>query len=420
MKTDTGYYKVNNQIFSNKILAILEAQKTGAEVEWNFFDEVFTKVNWLEEPTTSLKEFYRMRALQIREEYDYVIIFCSGGADSTNVVKSFLDNGIHVDEVIAQAPLEGLKNWDWNNVDRSTENTVSETKFAQLPLMHEIATKYPNVRTTLVDSFQDIINPKTDEWLLDCQGDVINTWTHTHGRLDKFPRLVEMAENGKKIAAVMGIDKPVLIFGPNGDIFSVFGDVPVNLPKSPFRTPYPNVDRKLFYWSHEMPLMPIKQSHVVARELFKPENKHVLQAALDFTRSRRQQMQASATTQQAVGIINPNGYRTLYTKNKPADYNPFSEYERGIVPFIYPDTYQKDLFQAHKIDPGHTFFARNHDWFHVLHGKTRAQELFESDFMNFYKTIDPKYLNNQKTGFMRCRKMYRIGNVNDFKIKEQQ
>lgn len=417
MKTDLGHYKVNGQLYSNKILAIVEAQKTKADIEWYFYDDIFGKYNWTVEPTTSLKEFYRMRAKQIREEYDYVILFCSGGSDSTNMVKAFLENDIHVDEVIAQAPMSGLSNWDFNDTDRSVENTVSETKYAQLPLMHEISVKYPKVKTTLVDSFPDMINPRTDDWIFDCQGDIINSWTHTHGRLDKFPHLVEMAENGKKIATVMGIDKPVLLFKPDGSIISMFTDIPINLPKPPFRTPYPNVDRKLFYWSHEMPEMVIKQCHVIARELAKPENKDILQAAIDMVKIRKHRATMSLTVEQAKEIIMPNRERSIYNKNKNLGYHPFTIYERGIVPFIYPDTVSLDVFQANKLDPPHTFFARTQDWFHVLHGKTRAQELFESDFKNFYNSIDQKYLNDQKTGFRMFGKFFKIGNISDFRPK---
>ena len=413
MKTELGHYKVNGVIFANKIQAVLEAQRTHAEVEWYFFDDVFKKVNWLAEPVTSLETFYKMRAQQIREAYDYVIIMCSGGADSTNMVKSFLDNNIHVDEVIAMAPLSGLSNYEWNDKDTSTENTVSETKFAQMPLMHEIATKYPNVKTTLLDSFNDVISPATDEWLLNCQGDIINSWTHTHSRLDQFKNLVDMAENGKRIAVVNGIDKPVLTVTPDGKMFTLFSDIPINLPKQPFKNDYPNVDRVLFYWSPDLPEMIVKQGHVIAREIHKPENKNVWQAMKDLVKLGEFRKQRTLTDEQALQKMLPsNRHLNIQSKN---EYSPFSVYERGIVPFIYPGTYKKDLFQANKIDPTHTFFALNHDWFHKLHGNTRANQLFESDFLNFYKSLDKKYLNASQTGFKPNLKIFYIGQDSYFK-----
>ena len=60
-----GYYKVNNKIFFEKIEAILYANQTLSDIEWFIHDETFSKVDWTVEPTTSLDEFYRIRAQQI-------------------------------------------------------------------------------------------------------------------------------------------------------------------------------------------------------------------------------------------------------------------------------------------------------------------------------------------------------------------
>ena len=135
LKYELGYYTVNNISFgTNKVSAVLEAQKTGVEVGWYFFDEAFKKANWLVEPTPTLDQLYEIRARQIRDAYDYVIVFLSGGADSNNVIRSFLNNNIHVDEVIALIPESGLKNYNWNNKDVSAGNVMSETKYAQYPI----------------------------------------------------------------------------------------------------------------------------------------------------------------------------------------------------------------------------------------------------------------------------------------------
>jgi hypothetical protein len=417
MRTELGHYTVNGIIFPNKIQAILEAQKTNADINWYFFDDTFNKVDWTIEPSTSLETFYKMRAQQIRDAYDYVIIMCSGGADSTNMVKSFLENGIHVDEVIAMAPMSGLSNFDWNDKDTSTENTASETKFAQMPLMHEIATNYPSVKTTLLDSFKDILHAETDDWILNCQGDVINSWTHTHSRLDQYKNLVDMAENGKRIAVVNGIDKPVLSVLPGGNIITLFSDVPINLPKQPFKKDYPNVDRVLFYWSADLPEMVVKQCHVIAREIHKPENIQVYEAMISLGKLARDRERRVLSLEQAMLKMLPSN-RHKWKNSTKNQYNAFSVYERGIVPFIYAKTYKKELFQANKIDPTHTFFALNHDWFHKLHGNTRANQLFESDFLNFYKSIDAKYLNESKTGFKPNRKWFFIGHISKFKGKQ--
>ena len=149
-----GYYKVGQKLFNDKLEAILEANSTLADIEWNFYQDVYSKINWLSEPDLSLDQLYKMRAQQIREQYEYVIVLCSGGGDSTNVVYSFLRNGIHIDEIIASAPLSGLDQWSHQAKDNSADNTMSETYYAQLPLIRDIAQEFPNVKITINDYFE--------------------------------------------------------------------------------------------------------------------------------------------------------------------------------------------------------------------------------------------------------------------------
>lgn len=419
MKQELGWYAVNNIRFTNKILAILEAQKTKADIEWHFHDNVFKKASWKIEPNESLAELYKKRALQIREKYDYVILMCSGGADSTNMLYSFLHNGIKVDEVIAEIPMSGLSNWQWNTTDTSAVNTASEYKFAQLPLMHEIATKYPDIKTTILDPFEKMFNPKGDDWLLDCQ-DIINPYTGHRGRMDDLHYIKNMAESGKRIAVVMGTDKPILaeVDTPDGKrVISIFSDMPINLPKQATREGHDNVDRVLFYWTHEMPELVVKMSHVAARAVYSKENSHLYRAMLDMKKNNTVPENVEYSKDIMLDKI-INSYDRNYNPSNEKKYNAFSVYERGIVPYIYPTTYNPNLWQADKMNTGQTFLSDNQDWFRILHSGTKAMQIIESDFKHLYNLIDPKYMNNKKTGFMRFLKAYIIGEPNNFKEKE--
>jgi len=50
----------------------------------------------------SLDFLYALRARQLREKYDYLVLYFSGGADSTNILKTFIDNNIFLDEIVMQ------------------------------------------------------------------------------------------------------------------------------------------------------------------------------------------------------------------------------------------------------------------------------------------------------------------------------
>lgn len=406
-KTDLGYYTVNGVSFNtNKVAAILEAQRVGADIEWHFHDTVFNSVDWTKEPEPSLDMMYEARARQIREKYDYVIVFCSGGADSTNVIRTFMNNNIHVDEVVAMIPESGLNNYDSNDTDRSPTNLMSETKYAQYPILHEVSTRSPRTKITVIDIFKNVEAAESDAWIFESEGDMIDLVSYSYGKLDSVPHLVDMAERGVSIAAVWGTDKPIITF--LGDtVATLLADGPIYLPKYPFKTAYPNVDRVLFYWSHDMPELMIKQAHVVARELLKPENKAVYQACIDMTNIVKRPQVVHSADEIILNMhkpkFNPAGY-----------YSPKTIFQRGIVPFVYPTTWDNKVFQVNKFDLTQTFLPAFASWVSELHLGSRVTQLIESDFKSFYSQLSPKYLNPNKSGFRMCVKIFPIGNRSNF------
>lgn len=412
LKYELGWYSVNGVKYTNKMLAIMDAQRTNSTVEWYFFDDIFQKVNWTVEPTETLPELYKKRALQIREQYDYVILMVSGGADSTNMLYSFLHNNILVDEVVAEIPLRGMSNWEWDNKDMSSVNTASEYKLAQLPLMHEIATKYPTVKTTLIDPFTKMINPKPGEWLVDCQ-DLVNAYTGHRGRMDDQPHVMKLVEEGKRVAVVMGTDKPVVV-EQGGCLFNMFVDLPINLPKQSTREGHDNINRVLFYWTPEMPELVVKMSHVAARAMCLPQNKFIYDAMIKLRRMGKDKEDQNLSADETLKMI-LQSYDKDYRPIKNNKYSALTVYQRGIVPYIYPTTYDPKLWQAMKPDCGQPFLSDNQDWFRVLHNTSRAMQIIESDFSMMYKSIKPQYLNGNKTGFIQFLKPYSMGLVSNFK-----
>jgi hypothetical protein len=411
MKTEIGYYSANGINFStNKVAAILEAQRTGTDIKWHYHDDILNSVDWTLEPTASLDQLYKIRAQQIRDAYDYVIVFCSGGADSTNVIRTFMDNNIHVDEVVAMIPESGIKNWDWDDKNVSPTNIMSETKYAQYPILHEVSVRKPETKITITDIFKDMLNVESDAWIYESEGDMMDLGNYSYGKLDSLPYLVDMAEKGVRIAAVWGTDKPIITIRDNDILAATLVDSPIYLPKYPFKNVYPNVDRVLFYWTQDMPQLMIKQAHVVAREMLKPENAIIYQACMDLSKQKQQTVAGSADD-----ILNNFKNPTI----KPAGYySPKTVFQRGVVPFIYSATWTNKVFQVNKFELSQTFLPAFSNWMPELHSGSRLIQLIESDFKSFYSKISPKYLNPSRTGFKVCVKLFPIGNKNNF-IKQK-
>jgi hypothetical protein len=199
----------------------------------------------------------------------------------------------------------------------------------------------------------------------------------------------------------------VIHFTDTGHVVTVLADAPIYLPKYPFKNVYPNVDRVLFYYSAALPELMIKQAHVVARELLKPENARLLQASQDQTKIGQQQPVATSAddifSSSANAGVKPAGY-----------YSPKTVYQRGIVPFIYPTTWNDSLFQVYKFDQSQTFLPAYAGWLPELHASTRVLQLVKSDFSLFYSSISKKYLNASQTGFKMCLKFFPIGTKSNF------
>jgi hypothetical protein len=388
MTTETGYYFVGEHRFKSKISAIMHANQTKADVNWYFYNEVYDAQDWAREPTTSLLEFYKIRAQQIREEYDYVIVMYSGGADSSNVVHSFLENDIHIDEVIAGAPMSGLSNFKFDGTSVDPTNAISETKYAQLPGLEKIRNKNSRIKITIHDYFEDLLEIKDESWLYDNN---LSQWCNpsvVRHRLEKFSHIKSLIDQGKKIGIVYGIDKPILVRSGTGNLYCTIPDGSVNFLGAHFSQSYDNVDTVLFYFTPRLPQMLVKQSHEAFRYLYKPENKAIRESYL-WDRSK-----------------------TYANSNIRASF-----YQRAIVPAIYPGIASdaKVTFQAHKPAIGFKGNGELDSWIFNLHKDQRFMQVWTSEFTHFINSIDKKYL-NEFYGFKPIYLYWKVGHESEFDI----
>jgi len=386
MNYSLGRYTVGNKKFTDKLQAILYSKEVGGDITWDFHDDLFNAFDWTVEPTESLLSLYALRAKQIREEYDYVIVMASGGGDSTNVIYSFLNNGIKIDEIIASAPLSGLSNWDHNEKITNTQNTISETYYAQLPLLREISDKYTNVKITINDYFEEILDYNCDEWLYS-SADFIHPTTVARYSLRKIPHIRNLVESGKKIGVVYGIDKPFIAINKDRNYYTVINDRAINVPRDALESQYTNIENVLFYYSPLLPQLMIKQAHIVSKYINLIENFNTKNLVRDLSIS------------------------STYIENSIRN----SHYQRAIIPAIYPE--YKYKFQAMK--PISTIGAEHDEWFYKLHNKLDVYSMMKSDIKHFLSYLgDSKYYEKENNSFTTFYKYWLIGSESDFLIKE--
>ena len=124
-----GYWSVGEEVFFSKAAALLSAAKNKLKIRYHYNEHVFKDYKWGTEPTQSLEELYLQRARQIRDTYDYIILLYSAGSDSTNMIRTFLDNNIKIDHVMSWGAVDkNHDKFDIANIEITTQgtNTIKE------------------------------------------------------------------------------------------------------------------------------------------------------------------------------------------------------------------------------------------------------------------------------------------------------
>lgn len=258
---NTGFYSVGSKNFFSKLEAIKHSIENKLPIKWLFHNEIWEKFSKEKLHTLgaeSLDSIYKQRAIQLREKYDYLILNYSGGADSHNVLMTFLNNNIRLDEIYVQYSHRVDRNlYVPNKDDLQASNIFSEFDYCIEPVLHEVKNLFPNVKITFGDIFE--------ENYLSLYNDNIITNYHGHynGSFEILRQSVysstidNLTDKGKKVADIFGIDKPNILFKDN-KFFIFFAD---NITSVGSKT-YLNKDisSELFYWAPDFPSIVFEQA----------------------------------------------------------------------------------------------------------------------------------------------------------------
>jgi hypothetical protein len=254
-----GYYSVGKLKFYSKLEALEVAKKLKQDVKWHFNDAAYSSYNWTQEPSETLEELYKARALQLREKYDYLVLWFSGGADSTNVLDTFLKNNIKLDEVVSfvNYSATGSKH-DFVNgeVYQVAIPRIVEAQKLQPWLKHTIA----DIAQSQVDLFSS--NDAKFDWTYNING----LWNPNNVARQylkmSVPSWANMINSGKQVGFIYGVCKP-RVFAVNNKYYWRFDDGQHGASR---KTQDDNREwdfNELFYWSPDCAKIAIKQAHVV-------------------------------------------------------------------------------------------------------------------------------------------------------------
>lgn len=311
------------------------------ELYFNFNDDSTCQLDWTVEPAESISSMYARRARQLRENYDYIVLLYSGGIDSHVMLHSFLDNGIHVDEIMTFCNLEFLdKSAKFNQevfkvaVPYIESLNLKDTKVNLYDVGKLIQESYGNIEH--LNRFLYMTNGTMSTWTIA----VRSAWL----KLRQSHQL-ELAKLGKRIAYVWGMEKPVIMLDNGRHAFKYYDYTPDFASKNYFSKvlygqELKNFTDETFFVCKEFPEISIKQGHLVVNELLK----------MDSADPRLVGLENLANTGPYVEHQSSKNFETGKWLKKAA-----------IEKIIYPDA-PHEKFGDDKIK-GSTIFTSRDSWF---------------------------------------------------------
>lgn len=267
-----GYYTVNGVEFDSKIKALTYCtQTTGNYPEWHFNTQEYNSYNWTVEPAMSLDELYDKRTRELREKYDYLILSYSGGADSHNILMSFIRQGIHLDEIVVNTMEKGnKKSTEVTAKNVKATNAAAEHELQTVPRLKEAATLMPNTKITICDLtdylFEYLHKAGDESWVFD-KREGLNPAGMTRFNYLHFLDIRRQFDKDKSFGIIMGIEKP-RCYIHKGKFYVTYADRATNITTvAEHFKEYPNSTIEFFYWSPDALDIQCKQIHTIKRWL---------------------------------------------------------------------------------------------------------------------------------------------------------
>lgn len=253
-----GYYTVGDRRTYSKFEAYEWARGSGHQVSWNFNNEVFSQLNWKREPPVSLWSLYKLRAWQIRNSYDYVVHWYSGGSDSHNMLMAWLDAGCKLDEIATS----------WNYAATGDRQSFYNAEISNVVLPHvkQLQDQGHEFKFRLFDISQQSLDV-FDHYGLDFEYQ-INSHFSPNGpsrmiMRDKIKDYKDMIAAGKRVCFVWGKDKPQLYLEDGRTCCRFVDRLDDSVGTMAQRNYHNGWYDELFYWTPDLPLLPLKAAHVV-------------------------------------------------------------------------------------------------------------------------------------------------------------
>jgi len=251
------YYSVDGYKYYNKLEAIIAAknimkitkQSPYPILRWHVFDELFY-YDFSIEPQESYRNLCIGRAKQLREKYEYIRLFYSGGPDSHTTLRAFHEANAHIDEIVI------VRN---TTIGTDAPSNIENTQLT-IPSINKIKEWFPNTKINLLEFVLDThLKYEGDNNILSrmVKTPISNPICRTMANAFDLDKTMLKTYN-KRVCELSGEPKPSLI-KKNNKWYAYLVDAQIDTSLL-----LPNLE--LFHLSPDFPQLYVKQCHMLRHQ----------------------------------------------------------------------------------------------------------------------------------------------------------
>jgi hypothetical protein len=242
--------------------------------------------DWQKEPSLSLKEIYKLRAKQLRKQYDHITFYFSGGSDSITALNAFTQNDILLDEIVVY-------------VNTDSKDLRINNLYALQHLRKINYKGYVNVVNLNYNVLSDILEKQT--WKeYECSSGLLHSFYRWRIEFYEDRGYVQSTSRAGNVAHVFSGLYPTINRVDDNfySVISIHSVIPAPC----------NPNNVQFFTSNDLPEVHIKQSHVLARHYAQKNfrNLHHNENHGQFKLTIRDEYVDIINTPKAKGITNQN------------------------------------------------------------------------------------------------------------------
>ena len=249
-----GWYEVQGKMYSNKYHA-LENCPAEQWPQWNFHDDAYSKETWSQEPTEDLYELYRQRAMQLRLQYQNVLLYYSGGIDSHAILNVFVENNIPLDGIIVSGSF---------SLDQDISQGCNQEQMLVAKPYIEHLVKQGKLKCPVhyLDTVKFHKNFEDENWVYAC-GQALTPQVYSYNFFWQDPWIQQYLCKGTT-CFIRGVDKPRVILQDN-KWYVGFLDAHVmsGTPTGMLNKKQDWDIQEYFYWTPDFTKIVNKQAHVM-------------------------------------------------------------------------------------------------------------------------------------------------------------